>query len=108
MGADLAITYEDWHAVHDHMGKTLHISGVCVIEGGGFAVHLEEHTPQGFNPEVLVLDLVIVPTGETPSRVPVEWRQPWGEDGIQYKQVSFEPRGPGAAPPPTLDIEDAR
>jgi hypothetical protein len=27
MDAKLDIRYEDWHAVHDHMGKTLRVAG---------------------------------------------------------------------------------
>jgi hypothetical protein len=76
---DVDITYkeEEWEAIHDHMGKQLHVHGVCHIRGGGFAAGLEPHEKPLPNPMMLPLDLVVHATGETPSSVPVDWKQPW-------------------------------
>jgi hypothetical protein len=100
------IEYKDWHAIHDFMSKTLHVSGVCNVRGGGFAVTLEEHVEPLINPMMRTLDLVVFATAETPSRVPVEWREPWDDDGTQYTEVGFSVRGMEAGPPPTLQIEE--
>lgn len=32
------LTYDERHAVHDHMGKTLRVYGNCTVCGGGIAV----------------------------------------------------------------------
>jgi hypothetical protein len=97
------IEYEDWHAVHDYMSKTLHVSGVCNIRVGGFAATLEEHPEPLINPMMRTLDLVVFATGETPSPVPVEWREPWDddEDSVHGSRVlrPWHRGGPAANPP---------
>jgi hypothetical protein len=104
---ELEIRYEDFHAYHDHMSKTLHVTGVWRIEGGGFAAHLEPHQEPTANPRMLDLDLVVSPTGESPGVQTVEWRQAWDDD-LQYTEVDFFVRGVNAGPPSALRIEDVR
>jgi hypothetical protein len=103
----LDIEYHDWHAYHDHMSKTLHVHGECTIPGGGVAASLEPRDKQGANQLMLMLDLRLTPTGESPSHQPVDHRQPWDDEGIQYKEVGFAVVGKVTAPaPPQLQIED--
>src|SRR3954468_4979869 len=42
------IEYRDWHAIHDHMGKTLPVDGNCTVRGGGFALSVELMVPSLF------------------------------------------------------------
>ncbi|MEY2420230.1 MAG: hypothetical protein QOI95_297 [Acidimicrobiaceae bacterium] len=106
--AEIAVEYEDWHAVHDFMGKTLRVSGTCIVEGGGVALGLEPREEQGINPQMLMLNLSATATGESPSRQTVEHVQPWSDDGIQYTEVGFVAVGGVAfSPPPQLKVEDA-
>jgi len=72
----------DWHAWHDRMpGKraTLHVVGRCVFPTGGYAVSLELAEPQGINPRIYLLDLIVVPpTGpvtQVVTEVPVHYRE---------------------------------
>jgi hypothetical protein len=103
----LDIQYADWHAVHDHMGKTLHVYGQCELPGGGFALTLEPCEKQGANPLMLMLGFRITPTAESPSHQPLEHRQNWDDDGLQYTEVGFVVIGyPATAPPSALPIED--
>lgn len=100
------VTYEDWHAYRDHMGKKLRVTGSCKTHGG-MAVSLEDHEGEPrFNPQALVLDLVFVVTGESPSTVPVQWEADWDPEGPQFTEVEFAVRGSEVEPPPPLKFED--
>jgi hypothetical protein len=104
---ELDIQYDDWHAVHDHMSKSLRVYGSCTVRGGGFALGMEPRQEQGINPRMLMLNLRIAPTGESPSQQTLDYGQPWTDEGIQYDQVDIVVVGDVAAPsPPTLRIED--
>lgn len=104
---ELDVQYDDWHAVHDHMGKTLRVYGNATVGGGGFAVGLEWRDEQGINPRMLMLNLRITPTGESPSHQTVEYEQRWSDEGVQYSEVAVLVVGDIAAPaPPTLRVED--
>lgn len=100
------ITYEDWHAYRDHMGKKLRVTGTCKTHGG-VVVMLKEHDGEPrFNPLALVLDVVLEVTGESPSSVPVEWEADWDSDGTQFTEVEFFSPDADLEPPPTLQFED--
>jgi hypothetical protein len=104
---ELEVQYDDWHAVHDHMSKALRVYGNVTVRGGGFALGLEPNDEQGINPLMLMLNLLITPTGESPSRQTAEYEQSWNDDGLQYEEVGFVVEGDIVAPPPpTLRIED--
>lgn len=104
---ELDVQHDDWHAIHDHMGKTLRVYGNCTVRGGGFAVGLEPREEQGINPRMLMLNLRVTPTGESPSRQTPEYKQPWSDVGVQYEEVGFVAVGDFvAALPATLRIED--
>ena len=103
---EIDLEYDEWHALHDHMGKRLRVYGNCTVRGGGVAVGLEPQQDQGSNQRMLTLNLRLTPTAESPGRQTPEYNQPWGE-GDQYEEVGFVVTGPVAAPPPpTLRIED--
>ena len=103
---EIDVVYEEWHAVHDHMGKTLRVHGNCTVRGGGVAVGLEAREQQGINPRMLMLNLRLTPTGESPSHQSPEYNTPW-QEGDQHEEVGFVVVGPVTAqPPPTLRIED--
>jgi hypothetical protein len=103
----VGLQYQDWTAIHDFMSKTLRVDGTVVVEGGGFAVSLEAREGnQGINPQMFTLDLVVTPTGESPSHQTVHYDQPWRDDGIDYNEVGFRVRGADTEPPPPLKIED--
>lgn len=57
----------EWTAWHDRMPgspATLHVTGQCVFPTDGYSVALKRAEPQGFNPEVLLLERVVqAPTG---------------------------------------------
>jgi hypothetical protein len=102
----LNLEYKDWTAIHDHMGKTLRVDGTCIVPGGGFAVSLRPSEKQGVNPRMLMFDLDVSATGESPSHQPLHHDQPWSDEGIQYTEVGFAVIGVEAEPPPTVKIEE--
>lgn len=105
--AELDVQYDDWHAVHDHMGKTLRVYGNCKVRGGGFAVALEPRKEQGINPRMLMVNIRFTPTGESPSQQTPTYEEPWSDETVQYEEVGFVVVGDFAAsPPPTLPIKD--
>ncbi len=103
---ELDVHYEDWHAIHDHMGETLRVYGTCIVPGAGFAIELGPPSERGFNPRMLMLELRLMPTGESPSRQSAEYQQPW-TNAVEYDEVGFVIVNDLVAPsPPTLQIED--
>ena len=100
------VEYEDWNATHDHMSKTLRVDGTCVVPGGGLALSLRPSEQQGANPMMLMFDLEVSATGESPSRQQLHYDQPWDDDGIQYKEVGFRVVGAQSEPPEQLRIQD--
>jgi hypothetical protein len=98
------VHYEDFTATHDRMSKTLRVDGVVIVEHAGVAVHLEPHEGNaGINPSMLTLDLVFTVTGESPSREPVHYDQPWSDD-LPHTEVDFRVRGAEVEPPPALKV----
>lgn len=109
MTITMEIDYQDWHAYRDHMGKQVRVVGTCVIRGGGIAASLALHEPQGINPDYLLLDLHLTPTGESSSDQPVEWIEPWLDDAQRYTDVQILVITPDefeADPPPVMKVED--
>lgn len=102
---EVEMTYLDWHAIHDHMRKTLRVYGDIKIPGGGFAVGLER-VRSGINPGVLELGVHVSPTGESPSEQSAEHAEDW-DDATPITQVHFRSSGPVSVNvPDTLDVED--
>ena len=71
----------DWSATTTHGVDTvqLHVKGVCQEPTPGYTLTLEPASPQGINPEILLLQLTVkAPTGIEPQHVtptPVEYTQ---------------------------------
>jgi hypothetical protein len=96
------VRYEDFTATHDLMSKTLRVDGVVIVEHAGVAVQIEPlEGNTGINPQMLTLKLVFTVTGESPSRQPVHYDQPWSDD-LPYTEVDF--RVKEGEPPPALQI----
>jgi hypothetical protein len=105
---EIHVHYDTMHAVHDVAAKTLRVSGDATVRGGGFSLMLVPGEPRGINDEMLVLHLTITPTGESPQDQPLDYEQPWDDDGIQYTEVEIVVVGDVmAAAPPILPIESA-
>lgn len=63
---DSNISSHDWSAWHDFMPgspPTLHVTGKVNCPTSGYKASLVPHTPQGINPAIYLLDLVVVPPG---------------------------------------------
>lgn len=88
------------------MGKTLRVYGRCAVRGGGLALGIEPRREQGINSRMLMLNLRITATGESPSAQMLEYQQPWIDDGIHYEEVDLVVIDISAPSPPTLRIED--
>jgi hypothetical protein len=97
------VDYRGMKAVRDNMGKTLRVDGTAVVEGGGFAVLLAEWDGIAINPDMLMVALVVTPTGESPSEQPLRYDAPWEK---QYSSVGFVGEGYPADTPPSLHIKD--
>jgi hypothetical protein len=98
------VRYEQFTATHDLMSNTVRVDGEVIVEHAGVAVHIEPHEGNpGINPQMLTLDLVFRTTGESPSRQPVHYDQPWSDD-LPYTEVDFRVRDADVEPPPPLKI----
>lgn len=54
----------EWKAWHDFMPvgpPTLYVTGKVTCPTTGYSAHLKVHHPQGTNPAIYLLDLVVVP-----------------------------------------------
>jgi hypothetical protein len=106
---ELNVEYKDFHAVRNHMAKNLHVTGTCIVRGGGVAVRLRDFEGNsGINPKMLVLELDFTLTAEDPSEQPVEWHGEWDDE--RYEEVEFRvaPDRVTAPPPHPEKIEDVR
>ena len=87
---ELDVSYpHEWSAVHDLFNKKLRVDGDLKIERGGFAVSIRPTVPQGFNPEILLMDIQFNPTGESAPEQTVEYEQPWDDDGVSTTRRSI-------------------
>lgn len=75
----------------------LTVEGECTLASSGYTVELIRHEPQGTNPRVLLLDLVVTPpapdTGVLPvvTKYPVRYEE---ETTVHYETVTILPDGP--------------
>jgi hypothetical protein len=85
-----------WEAVLDQAsGKepNLTVRGSCLFPTTGFLAELRRHDPQGINPGILLLDLVVTkPAGPT-AQVLTEVEVTYAEEGA-YEAVTILPDGP--------------
>ena len=99
----------EWTAQHDFMlGKppTLHVSGKCCFPTTGWEATLQRHQPQGINPWILILDLVVThhPLTGAPAltELDVDWTE---ETASPYSQVDIHVIG-AAAQGKLIDVEE--
>lgn len=84
---------------------TLYVIGKCCFPTAGWKVALQRREPQGFNPAILMLDLVVTPPEEFAAQVLTELDVSWTEEtDKQYSQVSVEVMG-ATADGKVLDVE---
>jgi hypothetical protein len=82
----------DWSAVHDFQPAgppTLRVDGAVCFPRTGWSAWIEAHDgPQGINPEILIVDLVVAKQGPVhapaQTKVPVRYEL---ETTFGYKQV---------------------
>lgn len=85
---DCYLDLRDWHAFHDTMPggpHSLYVIGNVVVPAQGYAVGLTPANPQGLNPRILLLDLVVQrPQGNAATVIttePARWNHPGAYDG---------------------------
>ena len=90
-------TQDKWEAIHDLMPPTparLRVNGVLQMPTPGYQLTLKRAVPQGFNPQILMLELETQkPTGNqlqviTPTEVSFE-----EETDFDYSHVTILPVG---------------
>jgi len=92
----------EWTASHDRMpGKpeTLRVDGCVCFDDGSWTAELVEHDgPQGINPKILIIDLVVSRSdvgADVLSEVPVHYEL---QTSSEYDQVQVDPRDePGSS-----------
>ena len=87
----------DWKAWHDRQpghAATLHVTGKCTFNEGGYKVELRPAVPQGINPAIYILNRIVhKPTGPVPqviTQVPVHYVE---KTNARYTDVTIQPDG---------------
>ncbi len=82
----------DWHAWHNRQPPgphTLYVTGECSVPETGWTVDLRRHEPPGFNPQDLLLDLVIQRSDSyVTTNVSVRYEE---ETDFEYDTVTILP-----------------
>jgi hypothetical protein len=85
----------DWHSWHSRRPgspPSLYVVGRCVFATSGYTVELRPADPQGFNPNIYLLEKVVTPpTGavaDVISEVPVQYRE---VTNVSYTHVQIIP-----------------
>jgi hypothetical protein len=88
----------DWSAALERVGGgtlRIHVRGTCQYPTTGYSAHLRPSEPQGINPRVLELDLVIdEPTGIEAQHVTDVTVDYQADGDLEYSQVHIRPDGP--------------
>lgn len=88
----------DWAAWIDRQPPgpaTLHVTGHCEFDSGGFTVELARHEPQGINPRDLLLDRIVhPPTGPATTQVTTVQARYDEETEQGFDTVTILPDGP--------------
>ena len=84
-------SWEAWNNLMPGAEKTIHVVGKVHVTSGGWTARLSKRVPQGFNPEILLLELnVIPPTGiviQPISDLPVEFSEKYTGGKFTKAQV---------------------
>jgi hypothetical protein len=90
-------TCSDWKVWHDHQPghpATLHVTGKCIFNTGGYSVELRPAVPQGINPAIYILNRIVHkapgPVPQVLTEVPVHYVE---KTSAQYTDVQIEPDG---------------
>ncbi len=85
----------NWKTWHDHQPPgppTLHVTGQCEFKKAGYKVSLRPAVPQGFNPEIYILDRIVEPptgaSNDVITTVQVHYSE---QTKKEYKQVTIMP-----------------
>lgn len=84
---------DGWEAWIDEMPpnrKVLHVNGSCTCQDGGHHLQLVKVTPQGINPDILLLRIEDRPDSIVPHHVQ-SYELEYAEEGAAYRQVSIHP-----------------
>lgn len=88
---------KDWHASQDFMPggpPTLNVTGTVVCPTTGYKAKLVRHSPQGINPTIYILDLIVTPPapGTAVDNVLTDLHVQYHEDTrTKYSQVTILP-----------------
>jgi len=89
----------NWHAWHDWMpGKppTLHVVGVVRCPTAGYTVTLKPAAPQGINPAIYILELVVTPPTQPAAQVVTDVPVHYSEHtSVRYTEVFIIPQNIG-------------
>ncbi len=84
-----------WTAVLDKMppgAPRLAVVGTCTCPTPGYRVSLEKANPQGFNPEILLLELVTQGPSGMVSQVVTDYERRYVEENAPaYRTVKIQP-----------------
>lgn len=75
----------------------LHVKGVLQMPNPAYTLRLKEHVPQGPNPDILLLDLIVEPPGPdliVPQIITEEEVRFEKRTDVEYKGVTILPDGP--------------
>lgn len=99
----------EWKAWHDRMPcgpPTLHVTGKCSVPTEGWKAALQQHEPQGLNPTILMLDLVVTCPEGFVAQILTELDVSWIEKtDMRYDQVSVDVVG-ATAESKLIDVEE--
>jgi hypothetical protein len=95
--------WEAWNNVMPGSGKSFHLIGKVTVNTGGWKAELVKRAPQGFNPQILMLDLKVTPPDGIVTQVITELDVRYTETGVKYKQAQVFCNGDAIA---LLEVKD--
>lgn len=107
---DPVVESKDWSAWEDHQPPgpvSFHVKGTVVVIATNYRATLEKTVPQGTNPKILLLDLVVEETGDVGgdaiTDIPAVYSEAKYTAGT-YEEVTILRKGNGGAHIPRVDI----
>ena len=85
--------------------KAAHVIGKVSVNTGGWKAELVKRSPQGFNPQILMLDLKVTPPNGPAAQVLTELPVHYIEMGATFKQAQIFCEGKEIA---NLPVKDAQ
>ena len=106
MAYDAQNTFDDnweaWRNVMPGANHSIMVTGTCEFPTSGYVPLLRRAEPQGINPNILELELVVVePLGPVLEIISHERATYFEETDVEYDQVHIRPDGP------TLNVQIA-